>query len=127
MKTAITVARMLVRLLGVILIILGLLFWTGNAESLIPIHILLGILLVLTLWVLAFLAFRAGVSTGFVLGMVVWGLIVLLLGLNQAQLFPGDAHWVTEVLHLLVGVGAIGLAEALGGRIKRAAGPALRA
>ena len=41
MKTPLTVARMLVRACGVILIVLGLLFWFGDApRSLIPIHIL---------------------------------------------------------------------------------------
>ena len=39
------VARLLVRALGSVLIILGVLFWSGNALALIPVHMLLGILL----------------------------------------------------------------------------------
>jgi hypothetical protein len=38
-------------------------------------------------------------------------------------LLTGDFHWIIQVLHLLVGLGAIGQAEGLAARIKRA--PAL--
>jgi hypothetical protein len=118
MQIATTVARMLVRVIGVIVIILGVLFWTGNALTLIPLHMLLGFVLVLSLWVLAVLAARAGVQPGFVALAIVWGLIVPILGLTQTQLLPGAAHWVIQVLHLLVGLGAIGQAEGLAARIK---------
>ena len=37
MRTTATVLHMWVRVTGVIMIVLGLLFWSGNAESLIPI------------------------------------------------------------------------------------------
>jgi hypothetical protein len=118
MTTITTVAQMLVRLCGVVLIILGLLFWTSNALLLIPVHILFGIVLVLSLWTLAILAARAGLPPALVAPAVVWGVIVLLLGLTQDQLLPGSAHVVIKVLHLLVGLGAIGLAERLARGIK---------
>jgi len=118
MKTATIVAQMLVRFCGIILIILGVLFWTGNDLSLVPIHMLLGFVLVLALWVLAGLAAAAGVQPGFVALAIVWGLIVPILGLTQTRLLPGDAHVVIQVVHLLVGLGAIGQAEGLAARIK---------
>src|ERR687885_1554993 len=118
MKTATTIVQMLVRLCGLALVTLGLLFWTGNARGLIPLHMLLGLVLVLALWILAGLAARAGAPIGLVALAVVWGLIVPALGLTQTQLLPGSAHWVIQVLHLLVGLGAIGQAEALAARIK---------
>jgi len=40
------VVRVVVRVLGSVLIVLGVLFWTGNALALIPVRMLLGILLV---------------------------------------------------------------------------------
>ena len=118
MKTATTIAQTLVRLCGLGLLTLGLLFWTGNARGLIPLHMLLGLVLVLALWTLAGLAARAGVPIGLVALAVAWGLIVPALGLTQGQLLPGSAHWVIQVLHLLVGLGAIGQAEGLAARIK---------
>jgi len=116
----------LVRIAGPILIVLGLLFWTGNALTLIGLHMLLGLILVLALWTLALLAWRAGVNRGLVLVAIVWGLVVPILGITQNQLLPGSAHWVIRVVHLLVGLAAIGLAEALARRIKQAETPALQ-
>ncbi len=85
-----------------------------------------GFVLVLSVWTLAVLAAIAGVSRGFVVLVIVWGVIVLVLGLTQTQLLPGDFHWVIQVLHLLVGLGAIGQAEGLAARIKNLRTPALQ-
>ncbi len=120
MKTATTIAQMLVRLMGVILIVLGVLFWTGNALTLIPVHMTAGIILVLALWTLAGLALRAGVRPGIPILAIGWGVLVPVLGVTQQSLLPGPAHWVIQVLHLLVGLGAIGQAERLGALIKQA-------
>src|SRR5690606_28334452 len=87
---------------------------------LIPVHMLVGLVLVLALWTLAALAARAGVSPGLVALAIAWGAIVPILGLNQGRLLPGQAHWLIEVLHLLVGLGAIGQGEGLAARLRRA-------
>ena len=126
MRIATRVIQMLIRLLGLIMIVLGVLFWTGNALNLIGLHMLLGIVLVLLLWALAIIAARAGVSLGLVALGVAWGLIVVALGMTQSRLLPGDAHWVIKVLHLLVGIVALGIAERLAASIKRSGMPAPR-
>lgn len=117
MKTAATALRIFVGLDGLILIALGLLFWTDNADPLIPVHMLLGIALVLALWVLAVLAAVASVNLGLVALAFVWGLVVPALGLTQTRMVPGGAHWIIQVLHLLVGIIAIALAQVLALRI----------
>jgi hypothetical protein len=127
MKTAITTLQMLIRITGLIQIILGVIFWSGNALNLIPIHMLVGLVFVLALWVLAVLAARTGVNWGFVALAIVWGLIVPILGITQTQLLPGAAHWVIEVLHLLVGLVALGLSERLATMSKQIQKPALSA
>ena len=119
MRITALVLQMVIRLLAVVQVVVGLLFWSGNAFSYIPVHMLLGILLVLCLWIVAILAWRAGAPLGMVGAAVVWGLLTVWLGLTQAELLPGDLHWLIRVLHLLVGIGAVGLAEALGVRVKR--------
>lgn len=118
LKTTALVLQMMVRIVGAILIVLGVLFWTGNADALIPVHMLLGIALVLMLWTLAVLAALGGVHWGLVVLALVWGLIVPALGLTQTRLLPGSAHWVIQVIHLLVGLGAIGQADNLARRIR---------
>jgi len=126
MRTATMVIGMLIRLLGLIMIVLGLLFWSGNALNFIGLHMLLGMVLVLLLWAQAILAARSGVSLGLVALGIVWGIIVVALGMTQSRLLPGDFHWVIKLLHLLVGIGAIGIAERLAGSIKRTGTTALQ-
>jgi hypothetical protein len=123
MRRATTTAQMLVRAVGVVQLVLGGLFWTGNALDLVPLHQTLGFLLVFGLWTLAALAARAGVRPQLVALAAVWGLIVPILGLTQTNLLVGSTHWLIEVLHLLVGLGAIGMAEGLAARVKERLAP----
>jgi hypothetical protein len=70
---------------------------------------LLGLVLVLSLWLIAALALRAGVQPGLVALAAVWGRVVPTLGLTQDRLLPGSLHWLIQLLHLAVGLTAIGL------------------
>lgn len=110
---------MLVRISGVLLLILGLLIWTEGAFGLVPIHMLLGLVLVLSMWVLAGVSTRAGISIGLAAGVALTGLVVLVLGMTQASLLPGSSHWVIQVLHLLIGMAAVASGEIIGGRLRR--------
>jgi uncharacterized membrane protein HdeD (DUF308 family) len=83
---------MLVRVAGLILIVLGVLFWTDHALTLVPVPMLVGFVLVFSLWALAVLAARAGVHPSLVALAIIWGFIVPVLGLTQERLLPGDAH-----------------------------------
>ena len=123
MRRATTTVQMFVRAAFVVQLVLGVLFWIGTARGLVPLHQTIGILLVLGLWTMAFLAARAGVRPPLVAVAAVWGLIVLWLGLSQTRLLVGSAHWVIQVLHLLVGIGLIGQAEGLAARIKQRLAP----
>jgi hypothetical protein len=120
MKRAITIAQMTIRISGVLLILLGIAIWTGRADGVIPIHMLLGFVLVLALWSLSFLAARAGVQMRWVALAVTWGLVAPILGLTQEGLLTGGWHWTIQVVHLLIGMGAIGMGENLARRIKLA-------
>jgi hypothetical protein len=113
MKIAITTLQWLIRLTGLIQIVLGVIFWLGYALNLISLHMLIGFVLVLALWVLALLAARSGVKMSFVVLAIVWGVITLALGMTQTQLLPGAFHWVIQVIHLVVGLAAMGLGDRL--------------
>ncbi|HEV2179330.1 MAG TPA: hypothetical protein VGR59_03370 [Gemmatimonadaceae bacterium] len=116
-----TTLRILVRLCGLILIILGIIFWTGHARGLIPVHMVVGLLLAVCLWLLAFFGARAHIGGSFVALVAVWALLMVIFGAVQASLMPGRAHWVIQVLHLLVGIAALGMGDRLGVRLSRAA------
>lgn len=119
MQTATTIALMVLRVIGLAQIGLGLLFWTGNSLNLIPLHMLLGFVLVLALWALAGLAAGGGANPGLVAVALLWGVGVPVLGLTQQRLLPGDWHWLVQLAHLLVGLIAIGLGEHLAARTRQ--------
>jgi len=62
MRIAILTLQWLIRVCAVVQIVLGGLFWTGNAYALLPVHMLTGIVLVLGLWAQAGLATWAGLG-----------------------------------------------------------------
>lgn len=119
MKSIVLVARLLLSLFGIALVVLGILFWTGHALSLLSLHMLLGALFVVSMWVLAIVGFLVPGSRGFALLVLVWSLIVPALGVTQLSLVPGAGHWLIQVLHLLVGIIAMGLGHSLARRIGR--------
>jgi len=112
---------MVLRVAVLLTLILGLLVWFDIAKSsLTNIHMLLGIIVVLSLWVLGgfIVATKGGIGLG--IGAFVLGLIVLLFGLTQKGILAGSSlHWLIQVIHLLFGLSAIGLGEAIAGRYKR--------
>jgi hypothetical protein len=120
MSTTTTTAQWIIRVSGLLVLILGLLFWTGDApRGLLPVHMLLGTLMVLGLWLLAATASQLGVPISLTITAAVLGLIVLVLGFTQTSLLPGSSHWLIQVLHLLVGIAAISIGEIIGGRLRR--------
>lgn len=123
MKQTVTILNWLIRIVGIVMIVLGLLIWSGRGgDGLISTHKFFGFVLVLALWALAAIGFRARIGPGFLLLVVAWSILMPVLGLTQTDLMTGDAHWVIRVIHLLVGLTALGLADglanAINGRIR---------
>lgn len=110
---------MAIRILGLVQLILGIVFWIVDADFLVIYHILVGSLLTIGLLVLVFRAYRSGVSKWAVLISAVWALALPLYGLIQEDILPGSYHWVAEVLHLLCGIGAVGVGEFLAAAINK--------
>ena len=120
MRTTTLVAQFVVRIFGLLLIILGLLFWSGHALQLVNTHMLIGLLFVVALWVLSGVGMAARQPASLTVLGFIWGLLVLALGMTQRGLMSGSAHWVIQVLHLLVGLIAMGIGDKLARRIKEA-------
>lgn len=110
-----------VRYGGALSLILGLFLWTGNFDSLKSYHMLLGIIVVVALWLLAAAgAMRGKASAGVGIAAIVLGLAQALLGLTQESILPATGHWVIQAVHLLLGLGVIGLGEMITGRMRKA-------
>ena len=97
----------------------GIVFWTGNADNFQIAHILIGILVVLALWTLGIAQGIQGGSFGLALATFVVGFLLVLVGLFQTRWLIGSNHWIIQVIHLILGLSAIGLAEMIGGRYRR--------
>ena len=129
MRIATIVLRWVARLTGLLQLVVGLAFWSGNLLQLVQFHQLAGFLFTLAFLAIVVLAAVARVGLGPVLLGLVWVVVVPVLGVTQTTILngPGDPHWVVRVVHLLVGVGAIGFADRLAGAIlaRRVRGAAL--
>lgn len=90
-----------------VLLVMGLVIWTGRAEDLVPLHLLIGIVLVLSLWTIAAIAARSGVSGRLVAMAVGWSIVAAILGTTQEALQVGDWHWTVQVLHVVIAIGMV--------------------
>lgn len=125
MKQVVIIARVLISLFGLTLLALGILFWTGHALSLLQVHMAVGGLFVVCMWVLAVIGFLVPGCRPLAFVVLIWSLVVPAVGVMQVRLMPGADHWVIQTIHLLVGLIAIGLSHGLARRLGR--GSAVRA
>ncbi len=117
--TATAAAQWTVRIAGLIALVLGLIIWVAAPDGLRGIHMLVGVVLVVGLVVLAVLGLRAGTGPVLPAIAIAWAVITPVFGMSQETILMGDMHVVVEVAHLLVGVVAIGIGEALAARIAK--------
>jgi hypothetical protein len=103
----------ILRLSGATLVVLGLLFWTGHALQLVQFHMLVGVLFTVAYFGIVILAARGGLALGPALFATAWGFIVPTFGMIQATILPGPMHWIVKLIHLLVGMVAMGMADRL--------------
>ena len=119
MKLATLILQNAVRLLALILLVLGFQIWVQHSYVHLGVHMAVGRLTILLLWILAWIALRAGVKQKLVLIAILYGFFVIVFAIYMGGLLPGRAHEAIRVLHFLFGLGALGLAESLGAKIKR--------
>jgi hypothetical protein len=109
----INLLRWSTRLAGLGALVLGVLFWRGMFTRALHIHMALGGIVALVLVIMAVCALVARVRIPLAIVSVVWAAATVYVGLTQ------EDRLVIEIVHLLLGVGAVGMAEALGGAIGR--------
>ena len=103
---------------GLIALVLGILFWITGADV-ITIHRFLGFIVAVALLILGIV----GVSTpGLrVLGVIaiIYAPVLPIFGLNQELLLIGNLHWLIQLAHMLVGIGALALMGIIATRYAR--------
>jgi hypothetical protein len=112
--------------LGVLLqLVVGIGLWTGHLYSLIDVHRTVGVLFVLALWIIAVIAIVQRRAVGLATFAIAWGVLVAALGFMQQAILPGDFHWIIRVLHLVIGMASMPIAERLAlGPVRAAPQPA---
>lgn len=115
----ITLLRWCIRIAWLGALVLGLLLWSGRLAGALNFHMFLGGVVAVALVILAAYAFVSRVRIPLAIVSIVWAAATVYVGLMQNRWMPGSSHWVIEAIHLLLGVGAIGMAEALAGAIMR--------
>ena len=116
---------MVMRLCVLVVLILGIFFWIKGTDvagdSLVTLHMGLGILVALLLVILGFvIAIVKGRNIGLTIGAFVIAICMVTLGLSQRSILPtSPLHWIIQVVHLLLGLLAIGMGEMIAGRYKR--------
>jgi hypothetical protein len=116
-----TICSFAVRIGGSLALLLGLLHYFNIGPDLVQLHITLGVLVVLALWILATIYARtANANLGMAIGASVIGLLLLIVGVTQRGLLLNGYHWIIQLIHVLLGLAAIGMGETLSGAIRRA-------
>ena len=111
---------MLMRIGAGVQVVVGLGLWSGRWYSLVDMHRTVGVLYVILLWVLAIIALVQRRSVKVALFAIVWGVVIAALGFAQQGILIGDLHWVVRVVHLVIGLAAMPIAERLAPRSARA-------
>jgi hypothetical protein len=119
---AIRIASAVLSLAGLLALVLGLLFWAGTVSNLLSIHMLLGLLAVGALWVIGIgQAFAKAGNWAIAASALVVGAVTLVMGMIQSSLMIGDAHWVVQVVHVLLGLLTIGMGHMGAARYRKCA------
>lgn len=105
---------MLLRLAFVVQLVIGIAMWLGYWLTLVNLHMAIGSIFVVLLWILAVIAIVQRRAVGLAVFAIVWGLVLAGFGMVQRGLLVGDAHWVIRVIHLLIAMAAMPMAERLG-------------
>ena len=117
---AIRIASAVLTLAGLLALISGVLFWTRTALNLMALHMLLGFLAVGALWVIGVAqAFAAGRSWVIAAGALIVGAVMIVLGMMQSTLLPGEFHWIIQVIHLALGLLTIGIGHMAAARYRK--------
>ena len=119
MTVSIQILRWIVRLAGLAALIFGCILWTGRGYAWLQPHMWLGFIVTFALLALALIGFLVRLSPVLPFLSLAWAVALPVLGIAQLRIVLGPNHWTIRVLHLILGIGAIGLGEAISGRALR--------
>ncbi|GHO51319.1 hypothetical protein [Ktedonospora formicarum] len=110
------VISLILRFCAIPALILGILFWIGlvvPTNALLSIHMLLGILVMLGLWMMSIAHFKS--KPGLAISILLLSLIAIIFGITQENFFvlAPSLIWLIKLIHLLLVFGALTLCNML--------------
>jgi hypothetical protein len=111
------------RVSGVLGLVLGVLTERFSYDWLVRSHTSLGCVVAGVLAVLAGIGLYKRIPVGLTLAGLLWAGATTYLGFQQTTMMVSGDHWIIEMIHVVLGVGAMGLADVIGARLKRLAEP----
>ena len=115
----IKILQWVVRIAWVVAILLGMSFWTGRPIAPVSVHMTSGGLVALALAILAILAMAHRARVPVAVVALLWAIATVVVGTVQDWWVGAGSHVLIEVVHVVLGVGAIGLAEMLAAALNR--------
>jgi hypothetical protein len=115
----INVLRWLTRIAGLGALVLGASFIFAPGRAPLSLHMTLGGIVAIVLAILAGWALIHRVRVPAAIAALVWAAAVVYVGTVQEWWVGAGSHLVIEIVHPLLGIGAIGLAEMLAAAITR--------
>jgi hypothetical protein len=114
-------ASAILTLAGILALVIGLLSWSGTAAHLMTMHMPLGFLTVGALWVIGIAqAVVKGGSWLIAACAIIFGTVTIVFGLLHTALMAGEFHWLIQVVHVALGILAIGLGHMAAARYRKA-------
>lgn len=107
------------RIDGVIALILGFMLWTGSTAPL-QTHILTGFVMTITLLLIGMMGFFSRIKPVLSSIAIAWAILLPFIGFAQTKWMVGAGHMLIRIIHLLIGLCAMGIVDACAGRIIRA-------
>jgi hypothetical protein len=106
----------LLRICWLISLALGLALWFGHGYQFLKLHMWVGFVITFDLLLLAIAGLLARLPPVLPLLTILWAIGLPVIGIGQLRAMPGANHWIIQVIHLLFGLGAVGLGEVLSKR-----------
>lgn len=116
MNLSIVLLRWVIRLAGLAGLVLGIVIWSGSGYRYLQSHIWLGFIVTFSLLLLVLFALLSRVRPALPLLGLAWAVLLPVIGIAQLRIVLGPNHWTVRVLHLILGIGAIGFGEVLAKR-----------
>jgi hypothetical protein len=107
---------MTLRLLWLVSLVSGVLFYLHVAALPLQIHMYLGFAIAAIMIAIGVLGMR--VAAGLALLTIVWAIALPVIGIMQLAHPIMSSLLLTQIVHVVLGIGAIALAEVLGKRIR---------